>query len=175
MEGYDKFMTEIRPITAADIDAVAVVHVRTWQAGYAGIMPAGFLAALDPAVFAEQRRTRTPPPGAATLVAVDDGVIIGFASFGPDLTGDPEIAQLYALYVDPDHWDTGTGWALLQAARAAMGRDGWTAMRLWVLEDNHRARRFYERAGLAPDGARDIFTPHGTAVELPDIRYSGRL
>ena len=168
-------MTVIRPITAADIGAVAVVQVRTWQAGYAGIMPADVLAALDPAVIAEQRRTRIVPPGAATLVAVDYEVIIGFANFGPDLTGDPKVAQLYALYVDPDHWDTGTGWALLQAARAALVRDGWTAMRLWVLEDNHRARRFYERAGLAPDGERDIFTPHGTAVELPEIRYSGPL
>lgn len=48
-------------------------------------------------------------------------------------------------------------------------------MRLWVLEENDRARRFYERMGLAPDGARDTFTPDGTTVELPEVRYAGPL
>ena len=168
-------MTDIRPITDADIDAVAALHVRAWQAGYAGIMPAGFLAALDPAAFAERRRSRPRPPGAATLVAVDRGLIIGFANFGPYRTDPPEAAELYALYVDPERWGTGIGRALMAAARTALVRDGWTEMRLWVLEDNHRARRFYERAGLAPDGGRDVFTPRGTTVELPEIRYSGRL
>jgi hypothetical protein len=52
-------MTDIRPLTDADIDPVAALHVRTWQAGYAGIIPADFLAALDPAVFAERRRSGT--------------------------------------------------------------------------------------------------------------------
>jgi GNAT superfamily N-acetyltransferase len=168
-------MTDIRPLTDADIDPVAALHVRTWQAGYAGIIPADFLAALDPAVFAERRRSGTRPPGAATLVAVDDGVIIGFASFGPDRSGEPGTAELYALYVEPDRWGTGAGRALMQAAREALTRDGLATMRLWVLEDNHRARRFYERAGLTPDGGRDVFTPRGTTVELAEIRYSGRL
>jgi GNAT superfamily N-acetyltransferase len=168
-------MPEIRPLTEADIDPVAVLNVRTWQAGYAGIMPAAFLDALDPAAFAEIRRNRSGPPGAATLVAVEDGVIIGFANFGPSLTEEPGVGQLYALYVDPDRWGTGAGWALMQAARDGLARGGWTEMRLWVLEENQRARRFYERAGLAPDGEREIFIPHGTTVELPEIRYSARL
>ena len=34
-------MLVLRPLTDADIDAVAAMQVRTWQAGYAGIMPAG--------------------------------------------------------------------------------------------------------------------------------------
>jgi GNAT superfamily N-acetyltransferase len=168
-------MLEIRRLTEADIDPVAVLHVRTWQAAYAGIMPGDFLDALSPAAFAQRRRSRTAPPGAAALVAVDEGVVIGFANFGPSRTEDPGVAELYALYVDPDRWGTGAGRALVRAVRAALILDGWTELRLWVLEDNHRARRFYERAGLIPDGERDTFTPRGTTVELPEIRYSGPL
>jgi hypothetical protein len=48
-------------------------------------------------------------------------------------------------------------------------------MRLWVLEDNDRARDFYERTGLAPDGARQTYTPRDTTAELPEIRYAGPL
>jgi GNAT superfamily N-acetyltransferase len=174
-------MLVLRPLTHTDIDAVAAMHVRTWQAGYAGIMPGEVLDALDPAVFAESRRSRAAPPGAQTLVAEDDGVIVGFASFGPRLVQDDSdlstagIGEVYAIYVAPERWGTGAGRALMTAAREALAAAGFAVMRLWVLAENHRARRFYERAGMAPDGARDTFTPPGSSAELPEIRYAMRL
>ena len=47
--------------------------------------------------------------------------------------------------------------------------------RLWVVAANTRARRFYERAGMAPDGARATFTPPGGTEGLVEIRYAMRL
>jgi ribosomal protein S18 acetylase RimI-like enzyme len=174
-------MLVLRPLTDADIDAVAAMNVRTWQAGYAGIMPAEILDALDPAEFAEIRRARTAPPGAQTLVAEDGGTIVGFTSFGPHPRqhGGAEyadgIGEIYAIYVAPERWGTGAGGALMAAARAALTAAGHSEMRLWVLAENHRARRFYERAGLVPDGARGTFTPPGGTAELDEVRYAMRL
>jgi GNAT superfamily N-acetyltransferase len=169
-------MLEIRPLTEADVDPVAVLHVRTWQAGYAGIVPAEVLDAMDPAMLAEHRRTRPEPPGAQTVVADDNGTIVGFASFGPYRAEDKaEAGEVYAIYVDPDHWGTGAGRALMDRAKTELAAAGYTEMRLWVFTDNSRARRFYERAGLAPDGEHDTFTPRGSTEELPEIRYAGRL
>jgi GNAT superfamily N-acetyltransferase len=171
-------MLVLRPLTDADIDTLAVMHVRTWQAGYAGIMPAEVLDALDPAVFAQSRRSRRVPPGAQTLVAEDDGTIVGFVSFGPHLRQQREdeyvdgIGEVYAIYVAPERWGTGTGRALMTAARDALAMAGHGEMRLWVLTENHRARRFYERAGMVPDGARATFTPPGSTAELAEIRYA---
>jgi len=175
-------MTEIRPLTESDIDAVAEVHVRTWRSAYAGIMPAEVLAALDPAVSAQRRRTRTTPPGAQTLVADDGGTIVGFVSFGPgradQATGDAydtSAGELYAIYVDPGHQGAGTGRLLFSAAHEALARAGFPVMRLWVLEENHPARRFYEHFGMRPDGTRQHYTPLGSTVELPELRYALRL
>lgn len=171
-------MLLVRPVTDADIDAVAIVHVRTWRAAYAGIMPDEVLAALDPAVNAARRRERKMPVGARTVVAEQDGEIVGFASFGPSLVQgtrdefDTRFGEVYAIYVSPDHWGTGAGRALMDAAREALA--GYPEFRLWVLEDNHRARRFYERAGLAPDGGREFYTPPGGRVGLAEIRYTSR-
>jgi ribosomal protein S18 acetylase RimI-like enzyme len=173
-------MVEIREITEADVDAVAALHVRTWQVGYAGIVPAEVLDRLDPAQFAARRREQPAPPGARTVVADADGRIVGFASFGPYRVEqshdryDPEAGELYAIYVDPDHWGSGIGRRLMAAARAGLARD-YPEMRLWVLEENHRARRFYERAGLAPDGGRELYTPRHSSAELPELRYATRL
>jgi GNAT superfamily N-acetyltransferase len=164
-------MLEIRPITDADIDAVAGVHLRSWRAGYAGIVPADYLAALDPAVLAARRRSISRPPGAQTLVATADDRIIGFATFGPDRI-DARLGELYALYVDPGHWGEGTGHRLIEAAKAGLAEAGFTGMRLWVFTANDRARLFYERAGLRPDGETQFYTPHGSGTELPEMRYA---
>ena len=72
---------------------------------------------------------------------------------------------------DPDHWGNGTGHRQFRAARERLAAAGFPGMRRWVLEDNHRARRFYERQGMRPDGERDVWVPHGHAVELPELRY----
>jgi GNAT superfamily N-acetyltransferase len=172
-------MLVLRPLADADIDAVAAMTVRTWQAGYAGIMPAEVLEGLDAAEFAEARRPRNAPPGARTLVAEDAGTIVGFVSFGPHRRQNGEyvdgIGEIYAIYVAPERWGTGAGRALIIAARNALAGAGRSELRLWVLAENHRARRFYERAGMAPDGARDMFTPPGSTAGLVEIRYAMRL
>jgi len=169
-------MLEIRPIGDDEIDDVAHVHVRSWQSGYAGIVPEEFLATLDPAEFAARRRYTTLPPGGGAVCAVDDGRIVGHAAFGPYRTEkevtDPSMGELYSIYVDPQKWGAGAGHRLFAAARQRLTAAGFPGMRLWVLEENRRARRFYERQGMRPDGEREVWIPRGHTVELPELRYA---
>ncbi len=60
----------------------------------------------------------------------------------------------------------------MNASMSALRREGFARVTLWVLEGNARARRFYEVAGLAPDGARKVLEMPG---ETPEIRYAGPL
>ncbi|MGK5678654.1 N-acetyltransferase family protein [Actinoplanes sp. URMC 104] len=171
-------MAEIRPFADADARPVAEIHVRTWQVGYAGIVPGDYLAGLDVDEFVARRRTRPLPEGAQTLVAEEDGRVVGFVSFGPyrrEDGPDPGMGELYAIYLHPDHWGRGTGRRLIDAARGGLAAAGFPDMRLWVLTGNTRARRFYERAGLAPDGVEKSWTPRGTTAELPEMRYATAL
>jgi GNAT superfamily N-acetyltransferase len=169
-------MLQIRPMAEDQIDAVARVHVRSWQSGYAGIVPEEFLASLDPADFAARRRYTAVPPGGGAMCAVDDGRVVGHAVFGPyrpekDVV-DPSMGEVYSIYVDPDQWGNGTGHRLFATARKRLTEAGFPGMRLWVLEENHRARRFYERQGMSPDGEREVWIPRGHTVELPELRYA---
>ncbi|MBL7253627.1 GNAT family N-acetyltransferase [Paractinoplanes lichenicola] len=163
-------MTELRRITEADYDEVAAMHVKTWQTAYEGIVPAEHLDALDPAAFAARRRSN-PYPDAEHLIAIEDGRIVAFVTFGPDRS-DPAEGELYGIYVLATHAGHGIGRRLLEAARAGLSAAGFPSMRLWVLEENHAARGFYERMGLTPDGARKMWTPRGSMVELPELRYA---
>jgi ribosomal protein S18 acetylase RimI-like enzyme len=81
---------------------------------------------------------------------------------------DGEVGELYALYVTPDWWSEGVGRSLMDAVLAAL-RDDYQRVVLWVLADNTRARRFYGKAGFAPDGAANEMPALGGVVE---VRYA---
>jgi GNAT superfamily N-acetyltransferase len=75
--------------------------------------------------------------------------------------------------VHPNRWSTGVGRALIEAGEKHLRELGHTTAILWVLEDNPRARPFYELAGWAADGtAREIEL---FGFHLPEVRYAKRL
>jgi ribosomal protein S18 acetylase RimI-like enzyme len=114
--------------------------------------------------------------------------IAGYASYGPEVNvlTEPwphpmtdagrggQIAELYALYVRPAWWSTGTGRALMDRVLARTSRAGYQSIVLWVLRDNARARRFYQRAGFAADGATSVLDRLGGVQEVRYRRTLGR-
>jgi GNAT superfamily N-acetyltransferase len=165
----------IRPATPADTDGIGLAHVRSWQSAYRGKMPQDYLDGLDPAPRAERWRrvmAETEPSRGGVLAAVADGAITGFASFGPsrDHDTDPRrTGEVFAIYVDPDAWGTGTGRQLMAGAAAELARLGYTDAILWVLDTNDRARRFYALAGWTEDGASKTDASRGFAIT--EVRY----
>jgi ribosomal protein S18 acetylase RimI-like enzyme len=132
-----------------------VVLVRTWQASYEHAFGAERLAAIDIDAREEQwrRRLAEPEPPEVALVIEEEGSVVGFASCGEsfDTAGQGE---LYAIYVLPEAWGSGAGPLLMAAALSALRENGFAVAILWVLEDNPRAQRFYEREGWARDGGQ---------------------
>ena len=150
------------------------MHVETWQVAYAHAFPPAGLASLS---VAERARRWTgmlaaPAPRSAVLVAERGGRLIGFASVGPsrDPGADDAVGELYAVYVLPAEWGRGSGRRLLAEAADAMREAGFREATLWVLDDNPRARRAYEAAGWATDGAEKEDTVLGD-VPVTEVRY----
>jgi GNAT superfamily N-acetyltransferase len=184
----------IRSASTADAAQIAVVMRDSWFAAYDGIIaPAIIDRATAPDGGARVRQSFRMRPWQRMIAAVArhpgrtqaDPVapdIIGYASFGPerDVLDMPwpypltsagsggKVAELYALYVHPAWWSTGTGRALMDQVLAKVGATGYACITLWVLEANARARRFYQRAGFIPDGARHVLDDLGGVTE---IRY----
>jgi GNAT superfamily N-acetyltransferase len=164
----------VRAAEPADARGIARVHVAAWQAGYEGLLPAPFLAGLSVPKRAARWQGILAEPSdqrARTLVAERGGSVVGFASVGPsrDDDADPVSGELWAIYVDPQHWGTGIGHVLHVAALEALQADGATSASLWVLQGNDRATRFYERHGWAADGASK--TDWRDDVRLDELRY----
>ncbi|MGQ4420212.1 GNAT family N-acetyltransferase, partial [Streptomyces sp. SAS_269] len=107
----------IRPMTLDDCDRVSEIRVRGWQHAYRGLMPQPYLDALSVARDAERRRAWFAQGNGAVvnLVAERGGEVAGWAAYGPYRDGEVRTgeAELYAIYLDPDHLGTGVGRALL--------------------------------------------------------------
>jgi ribosomal protein S18 acetylase RimI-like enzyme len=160
----------IRAATPADADGIALVHVRSWQSAYRGLVPHEHLDQLDAARRA-QRWTRSlagsDPSREATLVTVTDEQVTGFASVGParDADADPaRTGEVYSIYLLPQAWGQGLGRDLMAAALAGLADRGYQVVTLWVLKDNARARRFYEAAGFTADGSEQTVDIAGSPI-----------
>jgi GNAT superfamily N-acetyltransferase len=152
----------VRAARPEDAHGIAGVHVRTWQAAYRHAFPAEVLDRLSVAGRKATWRERLDAV-TSIWVAVEGEAIIGFAAAGPSRTQE-DIAELYAIYVLPDHWGSGAAHELMAAAIGWFREERFTTAILWVLADNPRARRFYEREGWRLDGARTEVV-HGVEVE----------
>jgi GNAT superfamily N-acetyltransferase len=162
-------MVTVRRARPEDAAEVAGVHVRSWQAGYRGILSAEYLDALRP----EDRMGRyrfgdTDPQVPSTLVAEENGTIVGFVTTGPS----PDTAgwgEVFALYVDPVAWGSGVGRRLLADGRRQLEEGAFTDAVLWVLVGNDRAERFYRADGWWADGIRR--TVEIWDITADEIRY----
>ena len=171
----DPMPSRVRRAQLQDAEAIAAVHVRTWQIAYRGQLPDHFLENLRQGL---DRRTEfwrteidTPPVGHEVWVVGGESRVDGFASIGPARDEHPrKTGELYAIYVDPNYWDRGLGRALLEHSSSRLADEGYGAAILWVLESNARARRFYEMGGWVHDSGSKVESgPDG--IELREIRY----
>lgn len=161
----------IREATAADALAIACVHVGSWRTTYRGIVPDDVLANLS----VERRewhwagRLSAPDRLDFVYVATDDaGMIIGFASGGPEREGDPVYTgELYALYLLAGWQGAGIGRQLARMIAERLTTMGHGAMLVWVLAANP-ARHFYATLGGVPVREKQI-TMGDTA--LTEIAY----
>lgn len=144
----------------ADAPAIGEIHVRSWQAAYAGLIPAGFLARLSVSSRAASWARRIGDGDGQVLVIEDDGDVAGFAAFGP--------GQLYALYLLPEFWGRGLGRTLHDRVVDELSGDSAV---LWVLATNERAKAFYVRQGWVDDGARQTETIDDGRVTLEEMRF----
>jgi GNAT superfamily N-acetyltransferase len=157
----------VRRARLEDAAAIAEVHVRTWQAAYEHVFGAERLAALD--LDARTRRWEAwLTAGENTSVAVAAGRVVAFVWVGPSREA-PDEGELLAIYALPDAWGSSAGRELMAAGLAALREFGFAEAILWVLADNPRARRFYEREGWHTDGGlkREAFLD----VEVEEVRY----
>jgi ribosomal protein S18 acetylase RimI-like enzyme len=164
---------QITYATPQDAQAVAQIHVKSWQVAYAGIVPAAYLAAQS----VEKRAAwwgQCIAAGTPELLVAKDAVgrMLGWINFAAsrDEGAPKNQAEIWAVYVDPASWSTGAGRLLWVRARERLIQQGFASCTLWVFAQNARAIRFYTAAGFVLDDVpAKTFEIAGQPLE--EVRY----
>jgi GNAT superfamily N-acetyltransferase len=162
---------EVRPAVMRDAKAIAEVHAAAARAAYDGILPEDQLRALAPATREAKWREAIEFSEPQVQVAVLDDQVVGFVGYDrsrdaktPSTTG-----EIWAIYVQPEHWGKGVGVALWDAARDGLEEEGCTTVTVWVPLRNDRAIRFHELAGFKRQMTTAKTTSIG-AVKIEEVR-----
>jgi ribosomal protein S18 acetylase RimI-like enzyme len=155
-------MIEIRGAHAEDAAGIAHVHVESWRATYAGLVPDKVLIGMNEPGKTQNwaRLLAVPLERRGVRVAYATGLgIVGFGSCGPcRKTKLPSLqsyrGEVYTLYVHPDYQDQGIGRRLLAELFDDLRQRSLQPALIWVLASNP-SRFFYEAMGGARVAERD--------------------
>jgi GNAT superfamily N-acetyltransferase len=165
----------IRRAALEDAAALGGIGGRAWNLTYRGIVPDPVLD--EWAARAEDgwrtalanQQADSPWRG---WVADDGGTILGYATTSPakdEWLPPPEGAgEVTNLYLEPDAIGTGVGRRLYEHAVNDLRGRGFNPLVIWAFRDNPRARRFYERMGLALDAEHQWLLG---GVSCPIVRF----
>ena len=152
---------QIRDARTEDGESVARIYIDSWNQGFGSLMRVRTLAQRNIDRWTE-RVVGSPP--FHWWVATRNESIVGFAGICPSRDPvDPQLGELNTIAVDPEHWRTGVGAALMARVLEQLVADGYPEAILWTLENYPMGQQFYERMGWARDG--------GTRDNDRQIRY----
>ena len=151
---------DIRSARGDEIETVGRLYWSVWHETHAPLQPAAVAAYRDAGFFLARMRALPQPP----LVAIGDGVIIGFGGWSGRILGQ--------LFVAGEERGNGVGARLLAACEQAIADSGHGRASLFVVKGNDFARAFYIRHGWQDVSARvsDAATHDGP----PSRRWRGK-
>ena len=137
---------EIRYITSADDkNKISKIYEDSWRYAYSGIIPQDYLDAIQKG----QWSNRLEIPGWNTMVCVKDGEYIGTSTFGKSrIEKYKDSGEVISIYLLPEYIGKGYGKKIMDTVMSELRKERFRKVFLWVLEENRRARHFYENYGF---------------------------
>lgn len=137
---------EVRKATLDDFQDISRIHALSWKSAYKGIVQQAYLDELKEN-FWVPAFTDWVKNGVLTVQEViDNGNAVGCVAYGRSRDKNkPSWGEIVSIYLLPQYFGKGFGNKLLETALSDLKNAGYENVYLWVLKDNHRARRFYEK------------------------------
>lgn len=144
-----KFM-EIRHIGQSDDRfAISRIYEESWKFAYKNIIPQSYLESIPVGRWT----SNLDKEGMNNLVLIEDGMFVGTSCYCKSRFSDfSNWGEIVSIYFLPQYIGKGYGKLLLDVVVKELEQLGFDDIFLWVLEDNARARKFYEKAGFTPSG-----------------------
>ena len=160
----------IRKALLEDAYERAACHVSSWRSAYKGIVPDEVLDNLSAEAIAEKFRKELELQESSYYCACYEGKIIGHFNIRKSCDEDkPNAGEVHGIYLIEEFWGRGYGKEMMDYATDSLKHMGYDEVILWVLEENNRARQFYEKCGFIFDGTKKEII---IGKPLTEIRYA---
>jgi GNAT superfamily N-acetyltransferase len=147
MIGLEKQKIRLRQAVASDAETIAALHTESWRSSYRGILPDHFLEGSIVGHQKKQWADKLNPDSQHRIfvkVAEQENCLVAFVCVLLDKEAGWG-AELDNLHVQPHLKGQGLGKQLMSEAATWVLEQRVDTMYLWVFEDNHPARAFYDK------------------------------
>lgn len=179
----------IEACTEEHFRAMSLIHALGWRDTYVDAVPADFMASeITDDRWVDVFRKNWKDKAYTGLLLYRGNTPVSCINFGParmenynpgevckfDNDAYEGWGEITSFYTHPDERANGYGAILLEEACRRLKENGHKNAFVFVLRENEKSRRFYERNGFAWDGTHaDIPFPHDTICV--DLRYCRKL
>ena len=158
---------EIRKIKKSDdINAIGKIYEKSWKYAYSGIIPKDYLESISGDNWLPHFENKNMN----NLVLTENNEFIGTSSYCKSRSKDfGSFGEIVSIYLLPEYMGKGFGAKLFEATLNELIKLGYKNVFLWVLEENTRARCFYERQNFKPSDKFNYINIGGK--ELKEVAY----
>lgn len=157
---------QVIPADMSNADELGFIHARSWQQAYKGIIPDEYLAGITPQKQAGLFEKIANSGMAVYYIFRVNGEGAGMAALCKDREEvDEKYGEISAIYFLSQFW--GHDHQAMRFCLERLRENGSRIVTIWVLEDNTRARKFYEKFGFTVDAKKEI----NIGEPLIEVRY----
>ena len=140
---------KIRYVLPDDLWEISDVYEKSWKYAYKNIIPQDYLDSIPEGNWADNINMNDRK----NIVMTENDIIIGTLSFCKSRWKQySDYGEIVAIYFLPEYIGKGYGKDLLDRGIEELQIMGFEYILLWVLEENNRARNFYEKYGFIYNG-----------------------
>ena len=165
MESY------IRNATTEDAEDLALIYSKSFHSAFKGIISDEFLDEKFSYERLKGRLSEEVSKGTPinSIMVIDD-IAVGMVTYtdSKNEENDSLEAEIWRIYLLPEYWNQNIGMELMEWSLKDLEAKGYKKVSLWVIEENVRARRFYEKFGFEHDGKIRVIN---VGREIKDYRY----
>lgn len=163
---YDEtrnIMLEFLPVNETNVVILGEVHSKAWQASHKGIASERYWNTITPKRQTEYFQSQMQNPDNHYFLICQAKTPIGMISLNHSADSDAgEIMQLYFL---PEYCGKGYGKKAMDFGIAYLQKHGVRTIKLWVMNINERAKRFYQSCGFSYTGIEKELDPSRNLTE----------
>lgn len=164
---------EIR-IGKDEMDSISAsyIYAMSWKKAFKGIFSDELLESIHNDFWVDVFNSNYKTKRFDTAIISKNGIDIGAGSFGYSRDySDKKYGEITSIHLLEEYWGKGYAKPLLYFMIDKLKEKGCLKIHLWVVKENTRARKFYEKCGFIQNGKQKILEFKGAGVNELEYIY----